>query len=119
MAEEMNFDDFLRLIDDLGQPLPYSQGTLRLLLDSLSILLAQWGPEPRTAEWFGKGLENIAKRRLSQVAGVSSSNEKIDRLVHQLCWRAVAYQHQWDFEREVSTGSCLLQPPCPYHSKTR
>ena len=43
MAEEMNFDDFLRFIDDLGQPLPYSQGTLRLLLDSLSIPLAQWG----------------------------------------------------------------------------
>ena len=115
MAEEMNFDDFLRFIDDLGQPLPYSQGTLRLLLDSLSILVAQWGTGPRTAEWFGKGLENIAKRRLSQVAGVSSSNEEIDRLIYQLGWQAVAYQHEWDFEREVSMDPCLLQPPCQYH----
>ena len=115
MAEEMNYPDFLRFIDDIGQPLPYSQGTLILMLDALSILLAQWGPEPRTADWFGQGLESIAKRRLSQVAGVSSSDKEIEALIYHLGWRAVAYQHERLLEQATPMAQCPLHPPCPHH----
>ena len=115
MAEEMNYDDFLRFVDDLGQPLPYSQGTLLLLLDSLSILLAQWGSEPRTAEWFLHGLETVAKLRSSQTAGISSTPQEIERLVTHLDYRATAYQHERFYESGMSLPHCPLVPPCRFH----
>ena len=114
-GSEMYYEDFLRIIDDLAKPLPFDQGTLRLFLDSLSILISQWGQEAQTVIWFDQGLETIAKGRLSQVAGVSSSDEEIDRLLTHIRWGAVVYRHSLLLEEGRPLVQCSFDPPCPFH----
>ena len=115
--EELPYDDFLSLIEDLSIPLPYSDATMLIFIDAVAFVmggLAFLPPERRTAEEFLQGLAIAGGVRIRQAAGASSVEEFLD-LLTRLHRRVSEYQHERMHDLGQPLPRCSLDPPCRFH----
>ena len=115
---ELPFEDWLNLIGDLSEPLPYDDSTIRIFMDAVAFVLSGFNfipAERRTAFEFLRGIDVACAERVGQAEGEPSTHEIRD-LVAGLFALVIVYQHSRLEQEGHPLPQCTLASPCPYHT---
>ena len=104
--------ELANLVDSLLTPLPYSNATLVLFLDTIAFTIASLDPSVRAD--LMPGLLDRFRARQKDSAGVVSC-EEISGLEAYLVRAVTTYEHYYAQARGHSYPLCSLSPPCHFH----
>ena len=117
MSDDLPYDEWLDLIGDLSNPLPYGDGTIRIFIDAVAYVLGGFDllpSERRTAGDFFHALQIVVASRVRQAAGVPRI-EEVQDLMTTVARLSTVYQHTKMAETGRGLPACTLEPPCPHH----
>ena len=115
----MSMEDLLAYFDMMENPAEYDPRTVLLYLESLAIVLAETdhvNPQDRTSENILSTIALRYRQRVAEDLANVPDLEELELLHSRVETTVQVYQHMILKERGFPLPTCLLQPPCPYHS---